>query len=743
MSSDSNFRFVYDINTASDCNISDLLDMYIMQKIIEADNPVNYFSQCFGRAQQYNMEADILKHFVNYILIDMEGNTIQSIVENINEYNLNFIEYFFKNITNENIELINSFKFAYLEIPYGIERLSKLNVLFQSKFIRESMFQEVFKDGVTNEMKGYFTLLSDIPSKSWDVNIDPIKPLLDRFISDPESCSKLVKLIHQHLNLNVSYSFSQHKFININRCASIKYVCFLVKMMLYIFETSCGQLSTFTLSKVPRADYALKDGDSLLVQIVITTLYSLKVGYVPLARIYHVVEKERQAVGEEFDFTSSANQGSLRRKNELELQFSRINGIFKDKKFHNSMLYFVETISKHDIFISDDVVHNINDFVIGCIIDHEMRKLPISIINYLLKVIHGDYGANKHERFTVCMTLIVICDHIGYSFFNDLNDHNMSITTQMFFSVLKLIVNVDHFEWTQLKLAHKFYQEMMGILSYYSNKLNLSLMDPDEISRDVSLLFHKITSKMNTLITDMKDVCRRIVEAGTHATIDMDMILDQYKHVINDYITTFISCIQALQNLIASNILDIKNLPMELILPMSAFSVALLTLLSNGKGPIYTVFHMNMETLTLMQELFKLINMGCSNSKFTDSIRDNIGMINEMVKRVKLDGKLKDSLVNYLGNLDRVPNDASSELPDEFIDPILAIEIKNPVMIPKRDEIFDKGSIMSHLYGEETNPFTREVLTIREFEEYNKRSDIKDKISIFINRLADYKKAMQ
>ena len=47
---------------------------------------------------------------------------------------------------------------------------------------------------------------------------------------------------------------------------------------------------------------------------------------------------------------------------------------------------------------------------------------------------------------------------------------------------------------------------------------------------------------------------------------------------------------------------------------------------------------------------------------------------------------------------------------------------------------------MSHLYSEETNPFTREILTIKEFEEYNKRSDIKDKISEFITKLADYKK---
>lgn len=730
---------IFDITVNDQEDIKNLLDIYVIQKLSEIDNPINFFNDCFKREKILGIdfsESYVNKCFLNYILIDMEGNTIQSIVKNINESNLDLIEYFFKYIVEiKNLDIVNSFKFAYIGIPYGNERLSKLEILFKSKFIRENMFQEIFKDGATNEMKGYFTLFNDIVSKGWDVNIDPIKPILDLFINDCESCSKLVKLIQQHLNLNISYSYTQHQYINTNRCSSVKYVCFLVKVMLYIFEKIYTESQI--LSSLGRPNYELKDNDNLITQVIIVTLYAIKIGYIPLARIYHVIDKERQLFEEEIDL-NFFNDNLLKKKMDIEQRFNRINGIFKDKKFHNDILKFIEMVTEYDTFISDDVIHNINDFVIGCIIDNEMNTLPISIVNYILKTIYGNYGANKHERFAACTTLIVICDNLGYSFFTNLIIQNSDIITNLFFTIVKFIIEVDHFEWTPLEFSHKFYQEMLGVILYCSNKLNISMINKGEISRYISLLFHKITSKMNTLVTDMSDICRKLVERVAKFGVDITYIRDECKHLIIQFIKSLMSCILTLQKLIENNILDIKNLPIELILPFSAFSISLLTLLSNGKNPIYTVFQMNMETLDLMQELFKLINIGCNNDNFTESIKDNISIIKEMVSRIKLDYHLRKSLINYLGNIDK-GSDLSDEFPEEFIDPILAIEIKNPVMIPKIDKIFDKGSIMSHLYYEETNPFTRDILTIKEFEEYNERDDVKNKIYEFIGKLTEYK----
>lgn len=727
---------IFDLNIDNEDNIQDLLDIYVNQKLLEVDNSVSYFSKCFKRENISEInQSCVIRCFLNYILIDMEGNTIESIINNINESNLNFIESFFKYIVNNNnLDIINSFKFAYIEIPYGYERLSKLEILFKSKFIRENIFQEIFENGIINETKGYFTLFNDIPSKGWDVNINPVKPILDLFINDNESCSKLIKLIKQHLELNISYTYTQHKYININKCSSIKYICFLLKVMLYIFEKKSISLQTFDPVKelsLQRPEYELNDNDNLITQIIIITLYAIKIAYIPLPRIYYIINRERQLYETQLNF-DFASDNLLKNMSDIELKFTRISGIFKDKQFHNQILNFIENITKYNAFISDDVAHNIGEFVISCIIDNEIKTLPTPIIDYILKTVNGDYGANKHTRFQACTILIIICDTLGYSFFVNLITENQNIIENLFFAIIKFIIEIDHFEWTTHKISHKFYQEMLNMISYYSSKINIS-----KINKDISILFHKMTSKMNTLITEMANLCQKITEKIKPNT-DISYIRDECKYIMNEYVKSLMSCILTIQNLIKNNILDIKTLPVELILPFSSFSVALLTLLSNGKDPIYTIFQMNMETLDLMKELFKLINMGCSNSNFTETIKDNINIIKVMVSRIKLDYDLRNSLINHLGNIDK-DSDHLDDLPDEFIDPILAIEIKNPVMIPKIDKIFDRASIMSHLYYEESNPFTRDTLTIKEFEEYNKRDYVKDKIAEFINKFNEYK----
>lgn len=730
---------IFDIAVNNQSDIEDTIFILILEKVNELDNVVDYFSQCFERAKSLSQEANMLKYFINYIMIDMEGNTVQSIVEHINNYNLNFIEYFFKN-SSSNTNLTNIFKRAYLDIPYDTLRLEKLYILFQSKFIRENIFQEILQDGASNEYEGYFALFTDSLSKNWNIDIGPVKPLLDLFINDDESCSRLIKLIRQHLILNISYTYTQQKFININRCSSVKYICFLFKIMLYIFNIRYSKSKN--LLDLPRNDYELLDGDDLITQTFITTLFAFKISYIPLARIYYTIDKEYKIFIERMNSNLIFVDNFPKKKEEYKLQLDRISAIFKDMNFHSDVFKFVETVVKHDLFISDDVVHNINDFIIGCIIDYNMKSFPIEFINYILKVIGGGYKASVHERFAVGTTLKLICDEFGYKFFTSFNENNNNITTKLFFTVMKLIINVNHFEWTTLKFSHKFYRDMLGILSFCSDKLD----SVDDMENDASQLFHKITSRMNSSISDMEELCKRIVEKmKSYPGMDINLMRNECKHLINEFVNTLMVSIKTLQTLINNNIFVIKDLPMELILPLCAFSVALLTLLSDGKNPIYSVFQLNMETLALMQELFKLINMGCINNNFTESIKDNLTIIKEMVNRVNLDRDLKNSLVNYLGNLD---NDllncgGAIDLPDEFMDPFLVTEIKNPVMIPKIDQIFDKSSILLQLNYEEINPYTRETLTKKEFEEYNKRDDVKNKISKFIEKLTDYKKNLQ
>ena len=741
--SDTDIRKIFDIIPTNDEEQDKLnTDILVMNAITDADNKIDYLSQCFFERGRNNI---VFQYLRTYILVDMEGDTVQLILNHIKESNLNFVEEFFAYLVKDkknksSIDIIESFKLTIREIPYGTERLNLLEILFKSKFIRENMWQEIYQNGMTNETKGYFSLFTDSLEKDWNINIDPIKPLLNLFIADNESCSKLVKYVQHLLNLNIAYSYeNSNNLIQIKKCASIKHVCFLTKVMIYIFESFKSNLQEYA-SHLPhvmfdinqRTNYEI-NGNNLITQIVIVCLLALKISYVPLAKIYYAVKAENEML-KELKLVMNTN----------ELKYNRIKGIFFDENFHSSMLNFVDCIVAYNVFIFDDSSQNITDFLIGCIIDHKMKMLPTNTVNYILRAINGTYGLNKHTRFNACSILVIICDRIGYDFFSDLDLEN-----DLFFSLLKLIITVDHFEWTELITGHKIYQSMLKLLAFCSSSLVPNSPEENcgknfsvaviEKQKNAELLLHKITTKMNSIITDMMKLFDNLSKNESNFLASSR---EKYKPLVMEFIKTLMVSTQVLQALINNNIINIKTLPLELILPISALSISLLRLLSDGKGLIYTVFQMNMETLDLMQELFKLINIGCSNENFLESIKDNVNIIKEMIYMVKLDSSMKNSLNTYLGHLDtnKAQDDKDNDLPEEFKDSILATVINRPVMIPKIDTIFDRSSIMSHLYNEETNPFTRDPLTISEFEEYNQRDDVKEKINNFINRLNDFKK---
>lgn len=81
----------------------------------------------------------------------------------------------------------------------------------------------------------------------------------------------------------------------------------------------------------------------------------------------------------------------------------------------------------------------------------------------------------------------------------------------------------------------------------------------------------------------------------------------------------------------------------------------------------------------------------------------------------------------------------TSDIPAEFIDPIMYIPIDNPVEIPSVEQFLNKYTIYNHLIFNETNPFTNEPLTIIELEEYNSQQFVTERVNIFKNKFREWK----
>lgn len=58
--------------------------------------------------------------------------------------------------------------------------------------------------------------------------------------------------------------------------------------------------------------------------------------------------------------------------------------------------------------------------------------------------------------------------------------------------------------------------------------------------------------------------------------------------------------------------------------------------------------------------------------------------------------------------------DDLGEIPDEFLDPLLANLMKDPVLLPRSQQVLDRSTIRSHLLSDPNDPFNRQPLKIEE-----------------------------
>jgi len=81
---------------------------------------------------------------------------------------------------------------------------------------------------------------------------------------------------------------------------------------------------------------------------------------------------------------------------------------------------------------------------------------------------------------------------------------------------------------------------------------------------------------------------------------------------------------------------------------------------------------------------------------------------------------------------ENVIDDIPLNVDDEFLDPILCIPIRNPVILPNSLVFMERAVIESHLTTNNFDPFSRSHLSIDELNEFNNTEDIKIKIIDFI-----------
>jgi hypothetical protein len=122
----------------------------------------------------------------------------------------------------------------------------------------------------------------------------------------------------------------------------------------------------------------------------------------------------------------------------------------------------------------------------------------------------------------------------------------------------------------------------------------------------------------------------------------------------------------------------------------------------------------------------KILNLLDDNNEYS-YMRNSI---NEFVLKIKLYSETDH-------------NTSEIEYPDEFLDPLLAIPIETPVLLPNMggygNMFMERSVIIQHLLNKGENPFNRQKLTVQELENYNSTNEVIIELNKFKTRFNEWK----
>ena len=139
---------------------------------------------------------------------------------------------------------------------------------------------------------------------------------------------------------------------------------------------------------------------------------------------------------------------------------------------------------------------------------------------------------------------------------------------------------------------------------------------------------------------------------------------------------------------------------------------------------------------------------------FMEITYDTISFFDSDIIKHRLEYSLTSNVVDWvihdeiLEAIGRVGNEIEKledeeDIPDEFLDPIMSVVIRDPIILPDTNTIMDLNVISTHLLSNKTNPFTRSPLTLEDLMEYNKKKEVVTKISEFKRRFIKWREEKQ
>jgi len=696
----------------------------------------DYYFECIKREISYTKEQykDLIQaNLTNYIELEKDNNPnlfselIKSLIKINNIQNLDIITSYFKYL-NENkytsfVKLIKK-ELKSLSLQVRTEQIYKLcnnNIYMRDVFFG---YECIFgRDYDKHSILSYF-----IEENNSADNLLHRPYNVEQFMRlYLNNMTELTKLIHDILIKNTDYT-KEFDFIgDIDILSSPILLTFIVQLLINLI-TKCSHLA---LNNSDRKTYEFLERDNYSDKLVTCFIFGLKIWKRSL----------------EINIEQNKNKELDMRFNIIGLDRYCMNLIKECAQYRNQMIHTLECHSFNSAILAvfDEIAKTkviLSNYLFDIFISHfsdicfkskVIIKPSVNIVVYLIQSMASN-KLHKHIHFNIFLIINNIIDFFDFSYIEQLQVSNL-----LFKNLLNFINTNNIFEYIEPKKAYAKYQNLMVVISYLADKLRIagSVMEEDNITNIKNSIF-KISSRHNESYDNLVSFIKEIVKKYPHNPL---LCKKHHQDQAMTYIKTCHNSVKCLTSLLNSNLIETEKLPSELMMPISILTVSLVDWSSNGKNPIYEVFNMHKETAGLINVVFRLINTCAKNKYFLSFIQSSGALLKEVLMRTNIEDKFKKEIIevfNVLIEKEKEENECEEDIPEEFLDPLLNSLIKEPILIPKQEQFFDRSSIMGHLMISKTNPYNREPLSVSELEEFNNLADNKDKLYKFKQKLDTY-----
>jgi hypothetical protein len=688
--------------------IRDIFEPIIITKIMSTDNELNavkYILQVCKNISSVKYESykKVISEIIKPFILIPEYYNLYNLY-NTELKDINYLTVIFDIITqSELFDFITSIKDCDKNQKFAL-----MNILVKSNNIKNHLLNtsSTSKDYELDINIMSFIRLGD----DFDINDEGYYEIIKNFTEDNLYKFKLCAFLNDILEKNKAIAHMNCDFSNI---ASARFIAIVLKTHLLLFQfinkseifNNCNKI----FSETQRKDYEPIRTDNYETILYLQTLKSTKLLYNYILSGYSALKK-----------MFSTNMFDM-----LQIQpfkFEILDKIVNSTTLNRLIEELIDYYTSEFLQINNESVDTVIQYYFN------IKSLNKNALEYFYKLLTINFEyCNKHYKFDV---LTLLCDY-----FSKLKNHEYKDNIKLLEAIIIYHDENDMFKIEKLPIAHKYYKLSLEILEKI---ISNSEIEENSMNQIFLKFFYKTNSHNISFIDMLTELCKEISQHVNNYNSSAYRLkfMDMVKTIMNNIYLS----LQLVNKIISKKILNPAVFKGEIILPIITLATNVIKYFTDGKIAIYNIFNMNFEALDIMKESLYILHKLIVNDEFKELIQETKDIIIETLPYIKfhdnelyIKEELKHNIEYQKGEI-KLDN-----IPEDFLDPLIYTLIREPVMIPNVDLMFDKSSIMSQIYHEKINPYTREFLDEEILKVYNDNPKIKEQVHEFLVKFNQWK----